>query len=188
MGSRPAISGIDPVTTEVNNRNGLEITSHYTPTSLSKHERNISEYITGYVDGEGCFTVTINVKPKALLGWEIRPSFSVSQNEDRRQVLDIMQTYFGCGFIRRDYSDRTVKFEIRDHKDVMEKVIPHFERFPLLSAKEKDFGLFKKICIMIDRKHHLDKAGFTNILQLAYQMNGSGKRKRKIEEIVRLLR
>src|SRR3989338_1487896 len=95
----------DPVTTEVKNRNSSELSSYYTPTSLSRKIRNVPEYITGYVDGEGCFTVTFNMKAKALLGWELRPSFSVSQNEDKRQVLDIIKEYFGCGYIRRDYAD-----------------------------------------------------------------------------------
>ena len=99
----------DPVTTEVKNQNGLVLTSHYTPTSLL---RNVPEYITGYADGEGCFTVTFNRKLKANLGWEAKPSFSVSQNEDKRQVLDIIQKYFDCGYIRRDYADKTVKYEV----------------------------------------------------------------------------
>ncbi len=188
VGSRSDNVGTDPVTTEVNNRNSLEILSYYTPTSLTKFERNVPEYITGYVDGEGCFTVTFNMKPKALLGWELRPSFSVSQNEDRRQVLDIMKMYFGCGYIRRDYSDKTVKFEVRDHSDLMRKVIPHFQKYPLLSAKQKDFELFQRICGLVEVKSHLQKDGFIQILNLAYQMNGSGKRKRKYEEVVRQLR
>ncbi len=188
VGSPPIRQRSDPVTTEVKNRNRPVLSGYYTPTSLSKRKRNIPDYITGYVDGEGCFTVTFNVKPKTLLGWEIRPSFSVSQNEDRRQVLDLIKMYFGCGYIRRDYSDKTLKFEIRHHGDVMAKVIPHFTQFPLLSAKQKDFELFKTICTMIDRKDHLRKEGFTTILRLAYRMNGSGKRKRNSEEIVRLLR
>jgi len=121
------------------------------------------------------------------IGWELRPSFSVSQNEDRRQVLDLIQKYFGCGYIRRDYSDKTVKFEIRDHKELMSKVIPHFEKFPFLSKKQKDFELFKEICFLIDQKKHLAKEGFLRIVRLAYQMNGSGKRKRAREEIVRSL-
>ncbi|MEK9201497.1 MAG: LAGLIDADG family homing endonuclease [Patescibacteria group bacterium] len=188
VGSRPATSGIDPVTTEVKSRNRLDKTSYYTPASVSKEVRDIPEYITGYVDGEGCFTVTFNMKAKTLLGWELRPSFSVSQNEDRRQVLDIIRAYFGCGYIRRDYADKTVKFEVRDHKDLVKRVIPHFERFPLLSLKQKDFELFKKICGLIDEKKHLMKDGFITIINLAYQMNGSGKRKRAKEEIIRLLR
>ncbi|MDO8664490.1 MAG: LAGLIDADG family homing endonuclease [Candidatus Liptonbacteria bacterium] len=179
---------IDPVTTEVKNRNRLDYSSYYTPTSLSKRRRNIPEYITGYVDGEGCFTVTFNMKAKALLGWELRPSFSVSQNEDKRQVLDIIKKYFGCGYIRRDYADKTVKFEIRDHNDLLGKVIPHFERFPFLSRKQKDFELFKKICKIIHKGKHLEKDGFIKILDLAYQMNGSGKRKRTKKEIIKFLR
>ena len=178
----------DPVTTEVNNRNGLEITSHYTPTSLLKEVRNIPEYISGYVDGEGCFTVTFNQKPKALLGWEFRPSFSVSQNEDRRQVLDIIREYFGCGYIRRDYSDKTVKYEVRDHRDLVNKIIPHFEQYPLLSVKQSDFELFKQICWFVDKKAHLNREGFLHVVDLAYQMNPSGKRRRQKEDIARLLR
>lgn len=177
----------DPVTTEAKSRNNSDLGSYYTPTSLVE-VRNIPEYITGYVDGEGCFTVTFNRKPKALLGWEFRPSFSVSQNEDRRQVLDIIQKYFGCGYIRRDYADKTVKYEVRDHNDLMHKIIPHFERFPLLSSKQKDFKLFEKICELVNRGIHLRKDGFIEIIHLAYQMNGSGKRRRTQEEIVKSLR
>jgi hypothetical protein len=179
----------DPVTTEVasGDRNRLELSSYYTPASLLKDKRNIPEYISGYVDGEGCFTVTFNKRSKAKIGWELRPSFSVSQNEDKRQVLDIIREYFGCGYIRRDYADKTVKFEIRDHKDLVEKVIPHFEKFPLLSKKQKDFELFRQVCEIIHKGQHLSKEGFTEIINLAYTMNGSGKRKRTKEEIIKSL-
>ena len=149
--------------------------------------RNLEEYISGYVDGEGCFTVTFNKRTKAKLGWELRPSFSVSQNEDRRQVLDLMREYFGCGHIRRDYADKTVKFEIRDHND-LEKVIIHFDRFPLLSKKQQDFQLFKQVWRIIKSGRHLHKDGFAEIVNLAYQMNGSGKRKRVKEEILNSFR
>ena len=117
----------------------------------------------------------------------MKPSFSVSQNEDKRQVLDIIREYFGCGYIRRDYADKTVKFEVRDHNDLMTKIIPHFEKFPLLSKKQKDFELFKKICKIVDQKIHLTKEGFIEILNLAYSMNGSGKRRRAKETIIKLL-
>ena len=186
VGSPSASSRSDPVTTESRSKlgqNRLDSSNYYTPASL----RNIPEYISGYVDGEGCFTVTFNKRAKAKLGWELRPSFSVSQNEDRRQVLDIIQKYFGCGHIRRDYADKTVKFEIRDHYDLMTKVIPHFQHFPILSKKQRDFEIFKLICDIIDSQKHLAKDGFAEIVKLAYKMNGSGKRKRKKEEIIESL-
>ncbi len=168
VGSLPAKSRNDPVTTEAKSRNSAENSAYYTPTALPKSSRNIPEYISGYVDGEGCFTVTFNMKDKALLGWELRPSFSVSQNEDRRQVLDIIQKYFGCGYIRRDYADKTVKFEVRDHDDLMHRIIPHFGRFPLLSFKQRDFELFRMICLKINQDFHLTRNGFLEILDLTY--------------------
>ena len=146
--------------------------------------RSIEDYITGYADGEGCFTVTFNRRPKMLIGWELRPSFSVSQNEDRRQVLDLIKEYFGCGYIRRDYSDKRVKFEIRDRDQLVNKVIPHFEKFPLISRKQKDSELFATILRKIRMGEHITKRGLIDLVKLAYQMNGSGKRRRTKEEII----
>jgi len=99
-------------------------------------------------------------------------------------VLDIIRDYFGCGYIRRDFSDKTVKFEIRDHNELMTQVIPHFQKYPFFSAKQKDFDLFVRVCKMIDREKHLTRNGFAEIVKIAYQMNGSGKRKRTKEEII----
>ena len=76
---------------------------------------NLEQYISGYVDGEGCFCVSFSYRPYNIkLGWEVKPSFAVGQNYDRREVLDLMQRYFDCGFMRRDYGDKTLKFEVRE--------------------------------------------------------------------------
>ncbi|MBI3273961.1 MAG: LAGLIDADG family homing endonuclease, partial [Candidatus Colwellbacteria bacterium] len=83
-----------------------------------------------------------------------------------------------------DFSDKTVKFEIRDHNELMTKVIPHFRNYPFFSAKQKDFELFARICLIIDKGQHLTRRGFAEIVELAYRMNGSGKRKRTKEEII----
>jgi hypothetical protein len=75
---------------------------------------DLPSYISGYIDGEGCFAVSISpCCPTLLVRWEVRPSLSVSQNGDRREVLLMMQQYFACGTVRPDRSDRTVKWETR---------------------------------------------------------------------------
>ena len=96
---------------------------HKTP-ALNK--RNVSEYISGFVDGEGCFSVSFSKRPRFSVGWETKPSFSVSQNHDRAQPLFIMQEHFGCGFMRDGISDKTLKYEVRRLDDLLEKVLPHF--------------------------------------------------------------
>ena len=52
----------------------------------------LSAYISGYIDGEGCFTVSIAPRPTLVVGWEVRPSLSVSQNGDRAEVLHLVQS------------------------------------------------------------------------------------------------
>ena len=47
----------------------------------------LSAYISGYADGEGCFSVSIAPRASLAVGWEVRPSFSVSQNQDRAEVI-----------------------------------------------------------------------------------------------------
>src|SRR6266566_2697007 len=90
----------------------------------------LSAYISGYADGEGCFTVSISPRAKLLVGWEVRPSFSVSQNGDRAEVLHVLQTYFGCGSIRPDRSDKTLKWETRRLDELVDRVIPQLRRLP----------------------------------------------------------
>ena len=71
----------------------------------------------------------------------------------------------------------TLKFEIRSLDDLVSKIIPHFEEFPLISRKHKDFQKFAEICKMMRNKEHLTKEGVQRILKLAGEVNVSGKKK-----------
>ena len=153
-----------------------------------KNKRNIYEYISGYVDGEGCFNISFSRREKFLVGWETKPSFSVSQNEDRAQILFLMKKIFKCGFIRRDFSDKTLKYEVRSLEDLIYRIIPHFQKYPLISAKQKDFELFKQVCFLMQKEMHKKKNGLNKIINLAFQMNPSGKRKYTKAEMQKALR
>jgi hypothetical protein len=148
---------------------------------------DLPSYISGYIDGEGCFTVSISPRPTLLVGWEVRPSVSVSQNGDRSEVLLEIQRYFRCGSLRPDRSDRTVKWEVRSLPLLLERVIPHFRRYPLRSGKQRDFELFANICERMSRREHRDLAGLGEIMRLAGQMNPSGKRRFLPESVVQSL-
>jgi len=96
---------------------------------------DLASYISGYVDGEGCFNISLSRRPTLCVGWEVRPSLSVSQNGDRAEVLSLLQRYFGCGTIRPDRSDKTLKWETRSLRPIIDRVLPHFRRHPLLSGR-----------------------------------------------------
>ena len=149
------------------------IENYNTPTL----KRELGNYISGYVDGEGCFSVSFSKREKLKIGWEVKPSFAVGQNFDRREVLDLMKEYFDCGFLRRDYADKTLKYEIRSLDELLTKVIPHFLSYPMKTSKQRDFLLFAEICRRMKNSEHLEIESFKHIVDLAHQMNPSGKRK-----------
>lgn len=148
---------------------------------------DLPSYISGYVDGEGCFTVSISPRPTLRVGWEVRPSVSVSQNGDRIEVLLAIQAHFGCGTLRPDRSDRTVKWEVRNLSLLVTRVIPHFRRHPLLSGKRSDFEAFADICERMTRGEHREAGGLIEIVRQAGTMNPSGQRVYAPESIVRAL-
>ncbi|MCA1617556.1 MAG: LAGLIDADG family homing endonuclease [Acidobacteria bacterium] len=143
---------------------------------------DMPSYISGYVDGEGCFCVSLRPQPRIRVGWEVRPSFSVAQNQDRAELIKLLPMLFGGGTIRPDRSDKTLKFEIRALHLLMNSVIPFFEIYPLLSSKRKDFDLFRRICISMQGGGHLLSDGLLEIANFAQQMN-AGVRKYTVESI-----
>ncbi len=60
---------------------------------------------------------------------------------------------------------------VRSRNDIREKIIPFFQKYPLRTAKEKDFLRFAKIIHMMDRKVHLTHAGMKRIAKMVEQMN-----------------
>src|SRR3989344_1026539 len=114
--------------------------------------QNVCWYLSGYADGEGSFCVSFSPRNKLKAKLEVRPSFSVSQNSDRSEVLKLFQKTLGCGTIRPDRSDKTLKFEVRSLGEINGKVVPFFEKYPLKSSKNKDFTLFSEICRLMAKR------------------------------------
>ena len=148
---------------------------------------DINSYITGFVDGEGSFTVSFSLRKKMKFGIEVRPSFSISQNKRDYNLLKEIQNFFGCGAVRFVKKDNCYKYETRSIVDINEKIVPFFEQYPLKTSKQQSFLIFKKICNLIKKNLHLTKDGVAQIINLAYQMNNLGARRYKKEYLLRVL-
>ena len=176
----------DPVTTETKWFDKLTMRSRLSRTLRGQHAGNSlkemlsldwQSYLSGFVDGEGCFCVTFNKSKRHRFGWDVRPSFSASQNQDRAQALFKMKDHFGCGNIRPDRSDRTIKYEVRSVPELVQKIIPHFQSYPMLSSKQADFERFAQIVFRINEKQHLTENSFREIANLAQGLNIFGKKR-----------
>lgn len=135
-------------------------------------------YIAGYVDGEGSFHVAIQRNPSSRFGYQLVPEFRVSQHSDRIEILKMIQAQLACGYIKENHRnsiDITKVFVVRNRKDLVTKVIPFFQRYRILSAKEADFQKFTSIVLTLNSNRFCDKETFIDLLQKAFSMNRNGK-------------
>jgi hypothetical protein len=148
-------------------------------TGADNQQERLDGYIAGYVDGEGSFSVVVNRNPTCKRGYQLVPEFHVSQNGDRAQVLELIKARLGCGYIKPNgRKDRALVFVVRRREDLLERVIPFFERQPLLSSKENDFEKFARIVRSMAVGRHRQAGGFDELLEHALSMNGDGRFRR----------
>ena len=147
----------------------------------------LASYISGFTDGEGTFSVSFSQCSRLKTQIEARPSFSISQHKRSKEILLKIKKFFGVGRIRFSKSDENFKYEVRSINDLINIIIPHFEKYPLYTQKKKDFEIFVDICKMMSKGLHLDSDFLIKIIEKAYLMNESGKRKFSKQKLLSLV-
>jgi len=138
-------------------------------------------WISGFTDGEGCFTISVIKNLTTRFGKQIFPEFVITQGAKSLNALKTIKKYFNCGSIvlnkRYDnHNDYLYRYCVRSISELNEIIIPFFNYFQLKTEKRKNFKIFKKAIKMMSNKEHLKKNGWNKILKFASQMNRKKKR------------
>lgn len=133
-------------------------------------------WIIGYVDGEGCFSVSLFRNKTTKFGWQVFPEFVVTQGEKSRKSLGILQNFFRCGKIyvnkRHDnHNENIYRYCVRSKKELTEIIIPFFENNRLRTAKKEDFKIFAKIIGWMNKNVHAELKGIEKIAKMIEKMN-----------------
>ena len=145
------------------------------------------DYVAGFVDGEGCFCVSIRPHPsiRAPKRWLIAPVFQAYQHRDNVLILELLQAFFGCGRLTAKGPNSSVMTYSVYGVDVERVIIPFFDQYPLISRKREDYLKFREIVHLMRVGAHRTDAGFQHIVKLAFSMNQRGKqRKDRIEDVL----
>ncbi len=62
-------------------------------------------------------------------------------------------------------------FRVSSREDIFNIVIPHFEKYPLITQKKEDFELFKSILAKMNNRDHLTSDGIQEIINIRSSMN-----------------
>lgn len=129
-----------------------------------------AQWITGFVDGEGCFHVGINPHGEMTVGYQVLPEFTVVQHKRDVQLLYALKEHFGCGVVRTNHGDR-MAYRVRSIEDLATVIIPFFFKHPLKSKKRIDFEKFRSIVLMMKEGVHLTEDGLSRIRSISSEMN-----------------
>lgn len=128
-------------------------------------------WLVGFVDGEGNFYVNAK-KNNSKLGYQIILSFSIYQHSRDSLLLSKFIEYLDCGSVEipstRLHSSKFVTYKF---KDITEKIIPFFQKYPLKTVKQLNFYDFIKVSDLMKEGSHLTKEGIEKIISIKLSMN-----------------
>lgn len=113
----------------------------------NQQERLNPWWIVGFTDGEGCFSVSRFKNRTCTSGFQTLYEFVITQGISSQKAMEAIKNYFNCGHIyinrRHDnHHEHLLRYCVRKQQDLKEIIIPFFERYPLQSAKQKQFEAF----------------------------------------------
>jgi hypothetical protein len=134
--------------------------------NTKKYELN-PNWVTGFTDAEGCFTINVS-KIKNFDKWQIRMCFQIDlHNKDLDLILQIKDFFnVGCIYAYKNY----VRYRVQSRKEIINVIIPHFDKYLLLTEKQNDYNIFKNI-ILIQNSSIFNSTDVLEVLQLKEGLN-----------------
>ena len=143
--------------------------------------------VTGLTDGEGSFCYSLSNAehrsdedlPKGGVaplrsGIKLNLEFKITQKSHSEGILHEVKDYFGCGSVVIDNRKTdTKKFHIKSLSLILNKVIPHFEKYPCLTSKQLNFIDWKSIAVLMNDKKHLTLNGMQEIKNIISRINNN---------------
>jgi hypothetical protein len=126
---------------------------------------------SGLIDGEGSFSIIIDRCKTRKLGWRVQLKFQLGLHAKDLNSLYLLQQYLGgIGSIYSVRSRPVVNYSIDSIED-LNKLIFHFDKYPLLTQKASDLLLFKQAVELVNNKAHLTVEGLNEIINIKASMN-----------------
>nr|YP_009262004.1 GIY-YIG endonuclease [Chrysoporthe austroafricana]AMX22079.1 GIY-YIG endonuclease [Chrysoporthe austroafricana] len=128
-------------------------------------------FVTGFTDAEGSFMLILRKKAVVNVGWSVEPVFQIKLHIRDLPLLESMQSFFdGKGVISKD-GKNAVCFRVSSLKQILNLIVPHFDKYPLISQKQADYLLWREVIMIIERREHLTIPGLQAIMNRRAALN-----------------
>jgi hypothetical protein len=167
---------------EKDRRRNSKLQKPYGKEQIHREKLN-PHYVAGFIDGEGCFSVSIGKHKTLKRGYEVRPEFEIEVRKDDQEVLERIVVTIGAGRIYDCSYERYgwfphAKYKITSIWEMKEYLFPFLNQYPLQAKKAKSYKYFREIVLMLCEKQHLSDEGFEKIFKLRTELRMLGKKAR----------
>lgn len=139
-------------------------------------------FLTGFTDAEGCFNITIAKNPTYIIGWRVQARFIIEIHIKEIVTLNMIQKFFGgIGTITINPRKNSARYTVVNFNDIINIIVPHFNKYPLQSAKKIDYKLWKECVNIMSDKKHLTQKGLEQIIKNKSAMNLGVSNQLKVE-------
>lgn len=143
-----------------------------TASLLNTIEPEFSPYwITGFADAESSFSLKLSRKSSSRSGWHIIPEFRIELHSRDILLLRKIQSYFGIGFISERLDLYKAVYSVQSYRDIASVIIPHFDRYPLITQKKADYLLFRQAINLLNLNVQSNIEGIRSIINIKASMN-----------------
>ena len=132
------------------------------------------QWVVGFVNGEGTFNIK-TYKSNSFIGKSAQLRFKLVQHSRDAKLMELIMKIFNSGKLEQDKRFPAVYLIIVKFSDILEKVIPLFEQYPLIGVKRFDFNEWCKVSQLMKDKKHLTEDGFNLITSIKAGMNKNRK-------------
>ncbi len=127
-------------------------------------------FVTGLTEAEGSFTISFVKNDRYKMGYQIQGIFKITMHKKDNDLLYKVQEFFDTEGSVTKHGDTTSQYTVRSFKN-LDRIIAHFDKYPLISQKYADYLLFKDAISLIKNKEHLNRKGFIKVLCIRASMN-----------------
>jgi LAGLIDADG endonuclease len=149
--------------------------------SIEAIPATLGSFLSGFALGEGSFMLVCRKRGDYAPRYKVSAAFNVSQHD--RAPLELFQEVLQCGKLRRAGNGGWY-LEVNSLQDLVARVVPFFDRFPIVGEKAADYQLWRS-AIGLLCKGHLSDTDYAKVLALRERMNRGGKRRYRMDGILR---
>jgi hypothetical protein len=129
--------------------------------------------MAGFASGDSSFNIKVSHSSSNLLNKRVQLRFAIGLNIREEGLIKHLSSYFDLTNTEGNiyFKSNAAVFETVKFSDIINKIIPFFEKYPIQGKKSLDFISFKEAATIVKNKDHLNLEGLKQILDIKARMN-----------------